>query len=226
MALVLNVSSPSKSTIPLLHTSSTTLCSRSQIFDSLNPLLRCNGKFVCLFSDNRKQEQARKALENALSGKKSEFEKWDEEEKKKKEKEEAGEGGGSGRGGWFGWGGWSGDDHFWQEAQQTSLAILGIAVMVHNFIIIFFFIFKLSHTLWVFTVVYLLFAKGDVMFATFVNPLLFVLRGARNSVTLATSEIMKMVSPSMYANVEKARKKEVHAQVSAKDIVFNKWGSS
>lgn len=46
----------------------------------------------------------------------------------------AGDGGG-GRGGWFGSGGWFGwsDDQFWPEAQQTSLAVLGIIVMVSTF---------------------------------------------------------------------------------------------
>ena len=76
------------------------------------------------------QEQARKALEGALGGKKSEFEKWNKEIKKR---EEAGGGGGSGGGGWFGWGGrfgWSAGDNFWSEAQQTLLAILGIVLLV------------------------------------------------------------------------------------------------
>lgn len=78
------------------------------------------------------QEEARKALENALGGKKDEFEKWNKEIKKR---EDMG-GGEAGGGGWFGWGGrfgWSNDDHFWQEAQQASLALLGIIVMVSSF---------------------------------------------------------------------------------------------
>lgn len=52
-----------------------------------------------------------------------------------------GGGGNSGGGGWFGWGRWFGgsdDDRFWQEAQQASLTILGILVVVnilnHNII--------------------------------------------------------------------------------------------
>lgn len=76
------------------------------------------------------QEQARKALEGALGEKKNEFEKWNKEIKRR---EEAGGGGGAGGGGWFGWGrwfGWSNDDNFWQEAQQTSLAVLGIVILV------------------------------------------------------------------------------------------------
>ncbi|KAL3585044.1 hypothetical protein D5086_011911 [Populus alba] len=46
-----------------------------------------------------------------------------------KRREAAGGGGDSGGGGWFGWGGrfgWSNGDNFWPEAQQTSLAVLGI----------------------------------------------------------------------------------------------------
>lgn len=76
------------------------------------------------------QEQARKALESALGGKKTEFEKWDKEIKRR---EEAGGGGDFGGGGWFRWGRWFGGsdgDHFWQEAQQMSLTILGIVAMV------------------------------------------------------------------------------------------------
>lgn len=84
-----------------------------------------------------KQDEARKALESALGGKKSEFEKWDKEIKRR---EEAGGGDNSGGGGWFNWRRWFGgsdDGHFWQEAQQATLAILGIIVMVSNCISFF-----------------------------------------------------------------------------------------
>lgn len=83
------------------------------------------------------QEQARKALESALGGKKTEFEKWNKEIKRR---EEAGGGDNAGGGGWSGWGGrfgWSNGDHFWQEAQQASLAILGIIVMVRCLLFLF-----------------------------------------------------------------------------------------
>ncbi|XWS18130.1 hypothetical protein CRYUN_Cryun32bG0015500 [Craigia yunnanensis] len=86
-------------------------------WSSLLQNLKCNGRFSCLFSDNRREEQARKALEGALGGKKSEFEKWNKEIKRR---EKAGGGNDAGGGGWFGWGGrfgWSNGDHFWQEAQ-------------------------------------------------------------------------------------------------------------
>ena len=80
----------------------------------------------------RLQEEARKALEGALGGKKNEFEKWNKEIKRR---EEVGGGSDGGGGGWFGWGGrfgWSNGDHFWQEAQQASLAVLGILIMVSS----------------------------------------------------------------------------------------------
>lgn len=75
------------------------------------------------------QEEARKALESALGEKKSEFEKWDKEIKRR---EQAGGGGDSGGGGWFRWFSGSNGDHFWEEAQQTSLTILGIIAMVRT----------------------------------------------------------------------------------------------
>ena len=78
------------------------------------------------------QEQARKALEGALGGKKNEFDKWNKEIKRREEASGSGDAGG---GGWFGWGGrfgWNNDDNFWQEAQQTSLTVLGIVIMVSN----------------------------------------------------------------------------------------------
>lgn len=84
-----------------------------------------------------KQDEARKALESALGGKKTEFEKWNKEIKRR---EEAGGGDNAGGGGWFNWRRWFGgsdDGHFWQEAQQATLAILGIIVMVSNCISFF-----------------------------------------------------------------------------------------
>lgn len=46
-----------------------------------------------------------------------------------------GGGGNVGGGGWFGWGGrfgWSSGGNFWQEAQQTILALLGIILLVSS----------------------------------------------------------------------------------------------
>uniref|UniRef100_A0A7N0UP60 Uncharacterized protein n=1 Tax=Kalanchoe fedtschenkoi TaxID=63787 RepID=A0A7N0UP60_KALFE len=127
--------------------------------------LKCKGKFTCLFSDGRKEEQARKALEGALGGKKNEFEKWDKEIQKRQQAGGGGSGGGGG--GWFGWfGGFNNDDRFWQEAQQSSLALLGIVV------------------------VYLLLTKGDILFALVLNPLLSVLRETRNGLAFITSKFV------------------------------------
>lgn len=85
-------------------------------------------QFVSFFG---MQEQARKALENALGEKKIAFEKWSKEVEKK---QEMSGGGASGRGGWFsgggGWFGWFGGEHFWDEAQQAILTIVGIVSLV------------------------------------------------------------------------------------------------
>ncbi|KAG8647433.1 hypothetical protein MANES_09G076800v8 [Manihot esculenta] len=138
---------------------------------SLQQELKCKGRFTCLFSggSSSREEQARKALESALGGKKNEFEKWNEEIKKR---EEAGGGGDYGGGGWFGWGGrfgWSNGDNFWSEAQQTGLTILGIVIM------------------------YLLVAKGEVMLAVVINPSLNALRVTRNGLTSISSKMLKKI---------------------------------
>lgn len=79
------------------------------------------------FAHNFLQDQAKKALESALGGKKTEFEKWDKEIKKR---EEAGGGGNGGGGWWRRWFGGSDGEHFWHEAQQVSLTLLALTVMV------------------------------------------------------------------------------------------------
>ncbi|XP_022848275.1 uncharacterized protein LOC111370680 [Olea europaea var. sylvestris] len=186
------VSTPFKLTGPTQPTRSWT---------SLQHSLKCRGRFSCLFSDNGKKEQARKALESALGGKKVEFEKWDKEIKNR---EEAGGGGNSGGGGWFGWGGrfgGSNGDHFWQEAQQASLTILGILAM------------------------YLIVAKGDVLLAVIFNPLLFALRGTRTGFTFLTSKITNRVYGRYHTDVPTIPQQEVTAGVSAKERVVGKWGS-
>ncbi|KAL6990676.1 hypothetical protein U1Q18_008795 [Sarracenia purpurea var. burkii] len=172
-----------------------------QSWISLRHNLKCNGRFTCLFSDNRKEEQAKKALESALGEKKAEFEKWDKQIKKR---EEASAGGDAGGGGWFGWRGWFGGsngDHFWQEAQQTSLAVLGIIL------------------------VYLIIAKGDVILAVIFNPLLFALRGTRNVLTFIISGILQKVAPTSHAKFENILKENGYIQISAKEKVVRKWGS-
>ncbi|KAK4369710.1 hypothetical protein RND71_009185 [Anisodus tanguticus] len=145
-----------------------------------------------------KQDEARKALESALGGKKIEYEKWDKEIKRR---EEAGGGDNSGGGGWFNWRRWfCGDDvHFWQEAQQASLAILVIIVM------------------------YLIVTKGDVILPVIFNPLLFTLRGARNGFTFVTSQIMRKVYPASQDSFGTISQEEVPSRVSSKDSVARKW---
>ncbi|BFG27367.1 hypothetical protein CerSpe_136410 [Prunus speciosa] len=206
MTLVLNLIPPSQI---LLHSSSSrplpTTSSRqnetTQDWTSLLFKLKCRGRFSCLFSDNRKEEQARKALEGALGGKKSEFEKWDKEIKRR---EEVGGGGSAGGGGWFGWRGWFGwsnGDHFWQEAQQASLAVLGIILM------------------------YLIIAKGELMLAVIFNPLLYALRGTRNVFAFITSKILRKTGPDGQVVFDNISKNEAYSSVSAKESVLRKWGS-
>lgn len=169
---------------------------------SLQREFKCNGKFTCLFSGGGREEQAKKALESALGGKKDEFEKWNKEIKRR---EEAGGGGDSGGGGWFGWGGrfgWSNGDNFWPEAQQTSLAVLGIIAM------------------------YLIIAKGDLILAVMVNPLLYTLRGTRNGLTFISSKMLRKASPGDPADFAGALKNGVYVEVSAKESVKRKWGSN
>ncbi|KAG6768928.1 hypothetical protein POTOM_024540 [Populus tomentosa] len=104
---------------------------------TLQQELRCNGKFSCLFSGSGREMNLRNGT------------------KEIKRREEAGGGGDSGGGGWFGWGGrfgWSNGDNFWPEAQQTSLAVLGIIAM------------------------YLVVAKADLILPVIFNPLLYALR--------------------------------------------------
>ncbi|XP_022716199.1 uncharacterized protein LOC111275256 [Durio zibethinus] len=179
-------------------------------WSSLLHNLKCNGRFYCLFSDNRREEEARKALESALGGKKNEFEKWNKEIKRR---EEAGRGDGAGAGvgadggggGWFGWGGRFGPsngDHFWQEAQQTSLAILGIIVT------------------------YLIIAKGKLLLAVIFNPLLYALRGTRDGFTYVTSRILGKSYVDGPADSYNMLKREAHGHVSAKESVLKKWGSN
>lgn len=173
----------------------------SRLFFVLPNSTSCNGgRFTCLFSGNHrsKQDQARKALESALGGKKKELENWDKEIKKR---EERGGGANGGGGGWFGWFGGFDGDHFWQETQQASLAVLVIFL------------------------VFLTLAKGDVMFAVIFNPLLFALRGTRNVFTLITSRILQMVSPGTYPNFENTSSEDVYTHNSAKETVVKKWGS-
>ncbi|CAJ1941448.1 unnamed protein product [Sphenostylis stenocarpa] len=154
------------------------------------------------------QEQARKALEGALSGKKNEFDKWDKEIKRR---EELGGGGDTGGGGWFGWGGrfgWSNDDSFWQEAKQAGLTIIALVLVVRSFLIP-----VLTHFL------YLLVAKGDLFLAVILNPLLYALRGVRNGFSFILSKVLKNTSTSNHADFDGLLKKKAYQQTSAKENV-------
>ncbi|KAI3698189.1 hypothetical protein L6452_31301 [Arctium lappa] len=170
----------------------------SHSWNSLQRDLKSDGRIYCLFSDNRSKDQAKKALESALGGKKTEFEKWDKEIKKR---EEAGGGGNGGGGWWRRWFGGSDGEHFWHEAQQVSLTLLALAVMS------------------------LIIAKGDVLFAVALNPLLFTLRGPRNGLRYISSQIRRKVFRSTAAKSDDVPKQELYARSSAKDSVISKWAS-
>lgn len=181
------------------------------------------------------QEQARKALESALGGKRNEFEKWNKEIKKR---EEVGGGGDAGGGGWFGWGGrfgWSNGDHFWQESQQAILTVLGIIFMVRSFLAppLKILVFKIRHESFVPLSVshnvfcrlqYLIVAKGEVLLAVILNPLLYAFRGPRNVLGFITSRISGQTSPDSTVDYDLS-KKDASSNTSAKERVLRKWGS-
>ncbi|KAG6641858.1 uncharacterized protein LOC122275605 [Carya illinoinensis] len=195
------VSSSTRSGLPRTrHTLSTRHENTSRSWSSLQKELHCNGRVSCIFSDSRKEEQARKALDSALGGKRDEFEQWNKEIKRREEVGGASDGGG---GGWFGWGrrfGWSNDDHFWQEARAAILTVLGIIVM------------------------YLIVAKGEVLLAVIINPLLYALRGPRNALAFITSRILGKTSPDSRVDFVTSKKGD-YSQISAKERVLRKWGS-
>ncbi|XP_058105270.1 uncharacterized protein LOC131248814 [Magnolia sinica] len=169
-------------------------------WQNLQHELKIRSRFSCLFADNRRQEQARKALESALGGKKSEFEKWNKEIKKR---EEVGGGGNAGGGGWFGGGGrfgGSNGEHFWKEAQQASLAVIGIIL------------------------VYLLIAKGNIMLAVVFNSLLFVLRRARSGFTFITSHMSGKLPQSSAVSYDSISTADETKMSLAKESVVRKWG--
>ncbi|KAF6161948.1 hypothetical protein GIB67_014150 [Kingdonia uniflora] len=107
----------------------------------------------------------------------------------------------AGGGGWFS-GGWLrgfNGDHFWQEAQQASLALLGIIFM------------------------YLVIAKGEALLAIVFNPMLFALRSTRNGFAFLTSLVSRKISP--VGSTEPSIPVEVQTRISAKESVIRKWGS-
>ncbi|XP_020089590.1 transcriptional adapter 2-beta isoform X1 [Ananas comosus] len=167
---------------------------------ALQKKLSRKGRHSCFFSDGRKQEQAKKALEQALGQKKTEFEKWNKEIEKRKE---MGGGGTAGRGGWFGggggWFGWFGDDRFWEEAKQAIIAVIGIVSL------------------------YLLLAKGNVLFNVVSNSLLFMLRRFRDWFTYVLSHFPQK-SPVPLSVSEPQSVNKSSRPMSAKERVVSKWG--
>ncbi|XP_039807756.1 uncharacterized protein LOC120671477 isoform X2 [Panicum virgatum] len=89
------------------------------------------GRAYCLFSgggNRKKQDEARKALENALGQKKAEFDKWDVEIERRRQRGRP-RGPATGGGGWSGgglWFRWLTSGGFWDAAKQIVLTILGI----------------------------------------------------------------------------------------------------
>lgn len=65
-------------------------------------------------------------------------------------------------------------------------------------------------------------AKGDVLFAVFLNPLLFALRGPRNGLRYITTKIRRTISPST-AKSDNVPKQELYVRGSAKESVVSKW---
>ncbi|RVW30243.1 hypothetical protein CK203_088719 [Vitis vinifera] len=90
--------------------------------------------------------------------------------------------------------GWSNDDHFWQEAQQASLAILGIIIM------------------------YLIIAKGEVLLLSSSIHCCLLCGGTRNGFNFIISRILQKVSPATHTGLDNMPKKEVYTPVSAKRV--------
>lgn len=71
---------------------------------------------------------------------------------------------------------------------------------------------------------YLIVAKGELLVAVIINPLLYALRGPRNALTFMTSRILGKTSPDSRVDFD-ASKKGDYSQISAKERVLRKWGS-
>ncbi|XP_025801206.1 uncharacterized protein LOC112880686 [Panicum hallii] len=172
------------------------------------------GRAYCLFSggDNRKkQDEARKALENALGQKKAEFDKWDVEIERRRQRRRPG-GPAAGGGGWSGGGRWfrwltSGD--FWDAAKQIVLTILGI---ISAFFLI---------------------ANFNVLVAAVINSLLLVLRTIRRTLSFIAHCVFQDAlverpgpkSSTLHnSNVAAVPVKE-RAGMSVTERVIKKWGT-
>ncbi|CAN6203835.1 unnamed protein product [Urochloa humidicola] len=171
------------------------------------------GRVYCLFSggDNRKkQDEARKALENALGQKKAEFDKWDAEIERRRHRGQragpaAGGGGWSGGGRWFRWL-TSGD--FWDAAKQTVLTILGIIAT------------------------FFLIANFNALVAAIINSLLLVLRIIRRTLSFIAHSVFQDAlvdrhgpkSSTLDSNNVAAAPVKERAGMSARERVVRKWG--
>ncbi|KAJ3678776.1 hypothetical protein LUZ61_021317 [Rhynchospora tenuis] len=159
------------------------------------------GRVFCLFSNGRKKEEARKALENALSQKKDEFEKWNKQIEKRELEREGG--GGTGQGGWFGgggWFGWFGGDQFWEEAKQAIIVIVGLISA------------------------YLLLTKGEAISAVVFNSLLVLLRKIRGSLDYIFSLLSRRGQVPVRVPVSETVNNSYQIPTSAKERVVKKWG--
>ncbi|KAL6838434.1 hypothetical protein ACP4OV_031679 [Aristida adscensionis] len=182
-----------------------------------SPLTSCarggGGRAYCLFSgggNRKKQDEARKALENALGQKKTEFDKWGVEIERRRQRGRSG-GPAAGGGGWSGggrWFRWLTSGGFWDAARQAVLTILGIIAAVF------------------------LIANFNAMIAAVVNSLLVVLRQIRRAlsfVALCVSQgasVPRSGTKSSNPDSGNLAGLPVHDRVkmSAKERVVRKWG--
>ncbi|XP_062198577.1 uncharacterized protein LOC133901285 [Phragmites australis] len=171
------------------------------------------GRAYCLFSgggNRKKQDEARKALENALGQKKTEFEKWGVEIERRRQRGRpggpaAGGGGWSGGGGWFRW---LSSGGFWDAAKQFVLTILGIIAA------------------------FFLIANFNVLIAAIVNSLLVVLRQIRRALSFIACCVFqgtsgpKSVPKSSILDSGNLAGVPVKDRdgMSAKERVVRKWG--
>ncbi|CAN6179953.1 unnamed protein product [Urochloa humidicola] len=172
------------------------------------------GRVYCLFSrgDNRKkQDEARKALENALGQKKADFDKWNVEIERRQRRGRPG-GPTAGGGGWSGGGRWfrwltSGD--FWDAAKQTVLTILGIIAA------------------------FFLIANFNVVVAAVINSLLLVLRLIRRTFSFIARCVFQNglverpgpKSSTLDSNNVAAVPVKERAGLTARERVIRKWGT-
>ncbi|CAI5471246.1 unnamed protein product [Closterium sp. Yama58-4] len=149
-----------------------------------------------------KKDAARKALEDALSGKKDLLNKWDAEIKRREEGGGGGEGRGRGWGGGGGGGGGDGDgvsggwDERWEETKQVLFAIGGILG------------------------IYLLFTQGLRIVAFLINCILFVLRGFKGP----RSQQQEIYTPRAATAGAAADGGDVGEAGKREESVRQKWG--